>query len=428
MDLKRLTTPEVIELTDRLTAPNYFPLPIVASESHESTLITPSGKKILDFLSSYSALSQGHTHPKILEALITQAKKCTLTSRAIYNDVFPQFASLLCQMTGFECILPSNTGTEAVESAFKLCRKWGYEVKGIENDKAIIIAFNNNFHGRTMGSISLSTDLDSTQNFGPLLSNIEKFEYGKLTNLENYFKKNHQNICGLIIEPIQGEAGIIVPPNGYLTKISKLCKKYNVLMVCDEIQTGLGRCGVFLAYQDDFDENNDTCKPDVICLGKALGGGILPVSCILSSREILNVLTPGTHGSTFGGNPLASAVAMASLQVIKEENLIENAKKLGNWLKEQLLILQKNSNGIISEVRGKGLLLAIVIDPNFSNGRTAWDYCLLLKKYGILAKPTHKDIIRLAPPLIITNEELSFAIDILRKCLDELPTTEISNH
>ena len=327
-----------------------------------------------------------------------------------------------------------NTGAEAVESALKLARRWGYMVKKIQPDEAIILGAQGNFHGRTFGAISLSTDEeDSRLNFGPFLDNVtakipggakgEFIRYGEIEDYKRAFESHGDKICAVIVEPIQGEAGIVVPKPEFLTNLQQLCKQHNVLLICDEIQTGIARTGKLLCY-----EHSPNCKPDIVLLGKAISGGVLPVSCVLSSREIMACFTPGSHGSTYGGNPLASRVAIAALEVVQNENLVERSARLGEFLQNGLRELQKESNGIIKEVRGKGLLTAIVIDHDKANGRTAWDLCLLMKEQGVLAKPTHENIIRLAPPLVISEEDLLKGIDSIRQSLSKLPTVPKSNH
>lgn len=393
----------------------------------------PEGKEYLDFLSAYSAVNQGHCHPKIIEALVEQASKLTLCSRAFSSDVFGEYAKYVTEYFNYEMVLPMNTGAEAVESALKLARRWGYVKKGIKEDEAIILSAVDNFHGRTLGIISMSTDPDATTSFGPYLNGLGPqipgepkgtlLRYGVIEDVEKAFKNAGDKIAAILLEPIQGEAGIVVPPAGYFTRVQELCKQHNVLLICDEIQTGIARTGKMLCY-----EHYDNVKPDMVLLGKAISGGVYPVSAVLSSKEIMLTLTPGCHGSTYGGNPLACKVAMAALQVVKDEKLMERAEKLGALLRAQLEQLSKESNGIISEVRGKGLLSAIVIDDSKTNGRTAWDLCLLMKDHGVLAKPTHDTIIRLAPPLVISEEDLLKGVDAIRKSLVDLPNAPHAAH
>ena len=391
----------------------------------------PEGKEYLDFLSAYSAVNQGHCHPHIIAALVDQASKLTLSSRAFSNDVYARFAEFVTQYFHYDMVLPMNTGAEAVETALKLARRWGYEKKGIEPGHAVILGAKGNFHGRTFGAISLSTDEeDSRKNFGPFLHNTtsqwkgDMIRYGVVEDLQKAFESHGDTIAAVILEPIQGEAGIVVPPMDYFPKVQQLCKKHNVLLICDEIQTGIGRTGKLLCFEHYTD-----VKPDILLLGKALSGGVLPVSCVLSSKDIMLCFTPGSHGSTFGGNPMASRVAIAALEVVRDEKLVERAATLGELLNNELLKLQKESGGIISEVRGLGLLTAIVIDPKLANGRTAWDLCLLMKDHGVLAKPTHNHIIRLAPPLVISKEDLLKGVDVIKQCLKLLPNAPIAeNH
>ncbi|GAV52604.1 hypothetical protein ZYGR_0AG05950 [Zygosaccharomyces rouxii] len=422
---------DTVKLEQEYSAHNYHPLPVVFHRAQGAHVWDPEGKEYLDFLSAYSAVNQGHCHPKIVEALIDQAQKLTLSSRAFSSDVFAEFAQYVTKFFGYEMVLPMNTGAEAVESALKLARRWGYEKKGIPAGEAIILGAEGNFHGRTFGAISLSTDEeDSRKNFGPFLENTSAksptthrpIRYGVAEDLENVLKAKGDKVAAIILEPIQGEAGIVVPPKDYLVKVEAMCKKYNVLFICDEIQTGIGRTGKLLCFE------HSGVKPDVVLLGKAISGGMLPVSCVLSSREIMLTLTPGSHGSTYGGNPLASRVAIAALEVVKNEKLVQRAHDLGQFLQNELLNLQRESNGAISEVRGVGLLTAIVIDPTKANGRTAWDLCLLMKDHGVLAKPTHDHIIRLAPPLVISEEDLRRGVDAIRKSLVKLPSTPIVSH
>lgn len=417
-----LSSLQTVELESEYSAHNYHPLPVVFHKASGAKVWDPEGKEYLDFLSAYSAVNQGHCHPKIIKALTEQAQVLTLSSRAFSSDKFSEYAKYVCEFFNYEMVLPMNTGAEAVETALKLARRWGYVKKGISSDEAIILAAEGNFHGRTLGIISMSTDPDATTKFGPFLPNVgpvfenNVIRYGVYEDIENALNKKGDKIAAILLEPIQGEAGIVVPPKDYISKIQALAKKHNVLLICDEIQTGIGRTGKLLAYEHFTD-----VKPDIILLGKAISGGVLPVSAVLSSKEIMLCLEAGSHGSTYGGNPLASAVAIAALDVIKSEGLTERAEKLGSYLKEELTKIQAESNGIISEVRGLGLLLAIVIDPEHANGRTAWDLCLLMKEKGILAKPTHDHIIRLAPPLVIEEADLQTGIDVIRQAIKELP-------
>ncbi|ODV73068.1 ornithine-oxo-acid transaminase [Cyberlindnera jadinii NRRL Y-1542] len=427
-----ISSKEAQTLEEEYSAHNYHPLPVVFHKAQGAHVWDPEGKEYLDFLSAYSAVNQGHCHPKIIGALIEQAQTLTLSSRAFSSDVFGVFAKYITEFFNYEMVLPMNTGAEAVETGLKLARRWGYVKKGIPADEAIILAAENNFHGRTLGVISMSTDPDATTKFGPFLKNVgpsipgaegKVLRYGHIEDIELALNNAGDKVAAILLEPIQGEAGIVVPPADYLTKVSELCKKHNVLLICDEIQTGIARTGKLLCY-----EHSPNVKPDIVLLGKAISGGVLPVSAVLSSKEIMLTLEPGSHGSTYGGNPLSSRVAIAALEVVREENLVERSAELGEFLKQELLKLQQESNGIISEVRGKGLLSAIVIDSSKANGRSAWDLCLLMKDQGVLAKPTHDHIIRLAPPLVISKEDLLKGVDAIRKSLKLLPTVEKTEH
>lgn len=421
------------EYETKYSAHNYHPLPVVFSKAEGAHVWDPEGKEYLDFLSAYSAVNQGHCHPKIVAALVDQASKLTLCSRAFSSDVFGVYAKYITEYFNYEMVLPMNTGAEAVETGLKLARKWGYDKKGIPSGEAIILSAVNNFHGRTLGVISMSTDPDATTNFGPYLRGVGPqipgepegtlLRYGVIEDVEKAFANAGDKIAAILLEPIQGEAGIVVPPEDYLPRVQELCKKHNVLLICDEIQTGIARTGKMLCY-----EHSKGVKPDIVLLGKAISGGVMPVSAVLSSKEVMLTLEPGSHGSTYGGNPLACRVAIAALDVVRDENLVERAQKLGALLREKLEELQKESNGMISEVRGKGLLSAIVIDESKTNGRTTWDLCLLMKNHGVLAKPTHDNIIRLAPPLVISEEDLLKGVDSIRKSLKELPNVAKTEH
>ncbi|RKP31407.1 ornithine aminotransferase [Metschnikowia bicuspidata] len=392
------------------SAHNYHPLPVVFHKAQGAHVWDPEGKEYLDFLSAYSAVNQGHCHPKIVGALIEQAQKLTLCSRAFSSDVFGEYAKYVTEYFGYELVLPMNTGAEAVETGLKLARKWGYVKKGIPEDQAIILSAIGNFHGRTLGIVSMSTDPDATTNFGPFLRGVGPqipgepkgtlLRYGVIEDVEKAFANAGDKIAAILLEPIQGEAGIVVPPEGYFTRVQELCKKHNVLLICDEIQTGIARTGKMLCY-----EHYKNVKPDIVLLGKAISGGVYPVSAVLSSKEIMLTLPAGSHGSTYGGNPLACSVAMAALQVVKDELLAARAEELGQVFRSKLQELLAESKGVIIEVRGKGLLCAIVIDDSKTKG-TAWDLCLLMKDQGVLAKPTHDNIIRLTPPLVISEEDL----------------------
>lgn len=418
---------------EQYSARNYHPLPVVFHKAKGAHVWDPEGNEYLDFLSAYSAVNQGHCHPKIIDALVEQASKLTLCSRAFSSDVFGEYAKYVTEYFNYEMVLPMNTGAEAVETALKLARRWGYVKKGIDEDKAIILSAVDNFHGRTLGVISMSTDPEATTNFGPYLNGVGPqipgepkgtlLRYGVIEDVQKAFANAGDKIAAILLEPIQGEAGIVVPPEGYFSQVQELCKKHNVLLICDEIQTGIARTGKMLCY-----EHYAGVKPDIVLLGKAISGGVYPVSAVLSSKDIMWTLTPGSHGSTYGGNPLACKVAMAALQVVKDEDLVSRAERLGSLLRSKLEELKSEFDGIISEVRGKGLLSAIVIDESKANGRTAWDLCLLMKDEGVLAKPTHDEIIRLAPPLVISEEDLLKGVDAIKKSLIKLPTAAKADH
>jgi len=418
----KMSSDQVMHLEHTYGAHNYHPLPVVFSEAKGIYVTDPEGRTYMDFLSAYSAVNQGHCHPKIIQALTEQANKLCLSSRAFYNDVFGQYAKYVTEYFGFDMVLPMNTGAEGVETALKLARKWGYLKKGIPQDKAMIFSCTNNFHGRTIAIVSMSTDPDSTTDFGPFVPSIgcvcpvskKKLNYNSLEDLEAALEAHGPNVAAFLVEPIQGEAGIFVPDEGYLTKAYELCKKHNVLFIADEIQTGLARTGKLLAI------DHEDIKPDILILGKALSGGIYPVSAVLANKDVMLCIQPGEHGSTYGGNPLGCAVAMAALQVIRDENLVEKADKLGKLFRQALLDIK---SPLISIVRGKGLLNAIVIDESKFD-KSAWQICLLMKHYGILAKPTHRNIIRLAPPLCITEEELMKGVDIIKRVLEEIPSMD----
>ncbi len=404
-----LSSEEIIKIEHLYGAHNYHPLPVVLKRGEGVYLWDVEGKKYYDFLSAYSAVNQGHCHPKIISALIDQSKELTLTSRAFHNNVLGEYEKFITGFFGYDKVLPMNTGVEGGETAIKLARKWGYEIKKIPKNKAKIIFVEGNFWGRTLGAISSSTDPSSTNGFGPFMPGYEIIPYNDLKSLEKSLKD--PNVAGFMVEPIQGEAGVVVPDENYLPEAFKLCKKNNVLFIADEVQTGIGRTGKMLCC-DHFG-----IKPDILILGKALSGGVFPVSAILSSNEIMLTIKPGEHGSTFGGNPLACKVAIAALNVIKEEELARNADKLGIIFREKLNKYIKRSS-IVQSVRGKGLLNAIIInDDNDSN--IAWNICLKMASKGLLAKPTHGNIIRFAPPLIINKNQLDNCITIIISALKE---------
>jgi len=398
------TTNHFINLENEYGAHNYHPLPVVLNKGKGVHVWDVEGKKYYDFLSGYSAVNQGHCHPKIIAALLKQAQKLTLTSRAFHSDKLGEYEKFITAYFGYDKVLPMNTGVEAVETAMKLCRKWAYEVKGIPENKAKIIVCDNNFHGRTLGVISYSTDPSSTKGFGPFLPGFENIPFNDTVALEKAFQD--KNVAAFLFEPIQGEAGVVVPDACYYTKVKKLCKQYNVLMVADEIQTGLCRTGHLLAIC------SEGVKADILILGKALSGGVLPVSAVLCNDEIMMTIKPGEHGSTYGGNPLACAVAVAALNVLKDEKMAENALAMGKLFRDGL---HKIESPFIKTIRGKGLLNAIVIEHK--NKDAAWDLCMEMKLNGLLAKPTHGDKIRFAPPLLITAAEVADAVNIIHKSL-----------
>ena len=395
---------EYIALEDKYGAHNYHPLPVVLAKGEGVFVWDVDGKRYYDFLSSYSAVNQGHCHPKIVDALKEQADTLTLTSRAFHNDVLGQYEEFITKLFGYDKVLPMNTGVEGGETANKLARKWGYMKKGIEKNKARIIFAKGNFWGRTLAAISSSDDPSSYEGFGPFMPGYDLIPYNDLESLERELKDF--NVCAFMVEPIQGEAGVVVPDEGYLSGVRKLCDKYNVLFIADEVQTGIARTGKMLAC--DYED----ARPDLLILGKAISGGVFPVSAVLADNEIMLCIQPGEHGSTFGGNPLACKVAQAALEVVIDENLAENAFRLGKIFRSEI---RSFDNDMITLVRGKGLLNAIVIKPK--NGKQAWDVCLKLRDNGLLAKPTHGDIIRFAPPLVITEEQLMECISIIKKTI-----------
>jgi len=400
----------LIEKENKYGAHNYHPLPVVLERGEGVYVWDVDGKKYYDFLSAYSAVNQGHCHPKIVKAMVDQAQKLTLTSRAFYNDQLGNYEEFVTQYFGFDKVLPMNTGAEAVETALKVCRKWAYEVKGIPENQAQVIVCENNFHGRTTTIISFSNDETARKNFGPFTDGFIKIEYDNLEALEKVLDSS-KNIAGFLVEPIQGEAGVYVPSEGYLAKAKALCEKHNVLFIADEVQTGIARTGKLLAV------HHENVQPDILILGKAISGGVYPVSAVLCNNEIMNVIKPGQHGSTFGGNPVAAAVAIAALEVIKEENLAENAERLGIILRKGLNEIAERNN-LITLVRGKGLLNAIVINCS-EDSDLAWEICLKFRDNGLLAKPTHGNKIRLAPPLVMTETQIKECLEIIEKSLND---------
>ncbi|KAI2636341.1 ornithine aminotransferase [Hypomontagnella submonticulosa] len=417
------TTKSAIEAENKYAAHNYHPLPVVFARAQGADVWDPEGKHYIDFLSAYSAVNQGHCHPELVKALTEQAGRLTLSSRAFHNDVFPKWAEKVQTMFGYDMVLPMNTGAEAVETAIKIARKWAYKVKGVPQGKALIFGAEENFHGRTMTAVTLSTDPESKDNYGPYVPNIgavnpstgKPIRYNNVADLEEVLKVHGRETAAFIVEPIQGEAGVVVPDEDYLSKVQALCKKHNVLLICDEIQTGIGRTGRMLCSEWAG------IKPDMITLGKAISGGMYPVSCVLSSKEIMLVVEPGTHGSTYGGNPLGCAVSIRALELMEEERLTQRAEKFGNIFRDGLAAF---NSPVVKTIRGKGLLNAVVIDESKANGHSAWDLCLLLKEKGVLAKPTHGNIIRFAPPLVISETQLRKAMSIIGDALRELPKME----
>lgn len=401
-----MTPKDYMERESKYGAHNYHPLPVVLERGQGVYLWDVEGKRYYDFLSAYSAVNQGHCHPKIIKAMCEQAQKLTLTSRAFYNNVLGEFEEYVTKYFGYDKVLPMNTGAEADETALKLCRRWAYNVKGIKDGEAKIIVCENNFHGRTITVISMSTDPDSYGGFGPYTPGFIKIPYNDIPALEKALQD--PNVAGFLVEPIQGEAGVFVPDEGYLKKAYDLCKKHNVLFIADEVQTGIARTGKMLAC------DHECVRPDILILGKAISGGAMPVSCVLADDEIMLTIKPGEHGSTFGGNPLAGKVAIAALEVVKEEKLAENAERLGKIFRDEMKNIKSE---MIELVRGKGLLNAVVIRNK--PGKTAWDVCLAMAEKGVLAKPTHGNIIRFAPPLVITEEQLREAIGLIKEAFKQ---------
>ncbi len=401
---EKLEPAKVMELEDRYGAHNYHPLPVVLAKGKGPRVWDVEGKEYFDFLSAYSAVNQGHCHPKIVKALTDQAQKLTLTSRAFYNDSLGVYEKFVTRYFGYDKVLPMNSGAEGDETALKLCRKWAYTKKGIPENEAKIIVCADNFHGRTITIISMSTDPVARNDFGPYTPGFITIPYNDIPALEKALED--PNVAGFLVEPIQGEAGVMVPDEGYIKKAYDLCKARNVLFIADEVQTGIARTGKLLAC------DHEGVRPDVLILGKALSGGVYPISAVLADDDIMLTIKPGEHGSTFGGNPVAARVAIAALEVVKEENLAEKADRLGKIFRAEM---EKIHSDMIQQVRGKGLLNAIIIRPK--NGKTAWDVCLKMAENGLLAKPTHDHIIRFAPPLVITEKELMQAVDIIKRSI-----------
>ncbi len=402
-------TAKYLSLEDQYGAHNYHPIPVVLNKGEGVYLWDVDGKKYIDFLSGYSAVNQGHCHPTIINSLIEQAQKLTLTSRAFHNNLLGEYEQFITRYFGYDKVLPMNTGVEGGETAIKLARRWAYDKKGIEENKAKVVFAEGNFWGRTLAAISSSTDPSSYHHFGPFMPGFELVPYNDTIALEKAFQD--KNVCAFMVEPIQGEAGVVIPDEGYLQKVRALCTEYNVLFIADEIQTGLARTGKMLAC------DHENVRPDILILGKALSGGVLPISAVLADDFIMMNIKPGEHGSTYGGNPLACTVAISALTVLKEEHMTENANLMGQLLRDELAKIQ---SPFIKTIRGKGLLNAIVI--NHPNPEAAWDLCLILKEKGLLAKPTHGDKIRFAPPLIITKEQVLDSVKIIQEALNELST------
>jgi len=416
--MTRMTSEMAMEWENQYGAQNYHPLPVVLDRGEGVHVWDLEGKQYFDFLSAYSAVNQGHCHPRIIGALKDQAEKLTLTSRAFYNSALGEYEKYVTTYFGYDKVLPMNTGAEAVETAIKLCRKWSYEIKGLESDKSVIIVCEQNFHGRTTTIVSFSSDPDSRKNFGPYGQGFLAIPYNDLSALDKALQD--PNVAGFLVEPIQGEAGVFTPDEDYLFKAAALCKSHNVLLLADEVQTGIARTGSLLATCGNCNCQNSCerkspnfVKPDILILGKAISGGVYPVSVVLADNQIMDVIKPGQHGSTFGGNPLACKVAIAALEVVKDERLAQNARRLGQIFRDEMRKLMRETN-LITLVRGRGLLNALVINDSPSS-KTAWNLCVEMKNNGLLAKPTHGNIIRLAPPLVITEAQLMECVNIIRK-------------
>lgn len=414
-----ITSKQAIELEDKYGAHNYHPLPVVLSKGEGVYVWDPEGNQYFDFLSAYSAVNQGHCHPKITKALTDQASTLCLTSRAFYNNVLGEYEKYVTEYFGFDKVLPMNTGAEGVETAIKICRKWAYEKKGIPEQEAQIIVLENNFHGRTTTVISFSNDPDARKNFGPYTPGFIKIPYNDIEALKEAL--DQPNIAGVLAEPIQGEAGVVVPDDGYISQMAELCRENNVLFIADEIQTGIARTGSLLAVCGDCDcqghceQQSTYTKPDILILGKALSGGAYPVSAVLADEPVMEVIKPGQHGSTYGGNPLACKVAISALDVVKDENLAQNARKLGETFRNEMQKLVEDHD-LFVKVRGRGLLNAVIINDS-PDSDTAWRFCVALKDNGLLAKPTHGNIIRFAPPLVMTEEQLMECVNIIKETL-----------
>ena len=418
-----LSSADLIAYEEQYGAHNYHPLPVVLSKGKGIYVWDVEGKRYFDFLSAYSAINQGHSHPRLVEALTVQAQKLSLTSRAFHSDRLGIYEKYVTEYFGFDKVLPMNSGAEGVETAIKLCRKWGYEVKGIPNGEAKIVVCGQNFHGRTVTIISFSSDPDAKGNFGPYTPGFKAIPYNDIETLEAILKKEAATIAGFLVEPIQGEAGVYVPDESFIAAAANLCKEHNVLFIADEIQTGIARTGSLLAIcgectcQGHCEQQTTYTKPDILILGKALSGGMYPVSAVLADDTVMNVIKPGQHGSTYGGNPLACAVAMEALEIVKDEHLAQNARALGKIFRVRMELLADKYE-LVNAVRGRGLLNAILINDT-PESSTAWNICVALKENGLLAKPTHGNIIRFAPPLVMTEEELHTCCDIIEKTIKE---------
>lgn len=403
----------LLKMESESSCHNYKPLPVVFAKARGVEVTDPEGKKYFDFLSGYGAVNHGHIHPRLLKVAARQMKLCTLSARAFHNNQLGIYADFITKFFGYDKVLPMNTGAEGVETALKLSRKWGYKVKGIKEDRAIIVCCEENFHGRTFGAITMSNDPDSYAKYGPLLPGIQRVPYGDAAALEKVFKKHHKDICGFIVEPIQGEAGVIIPPPGYLKKARELCTKYNIMFIADEVQSGLGRSGKMLAIE------HEGVRPDVVILAKALSGGFLPVAAVLADNQYMDVIEPGTHGSTFGGNPLACAIGVEALRILHEERLCEKSAARGKQLLEGLQALKKRVP-FIKEVRGRGLFAAIEFDHDAAHGKAAYKYMYLLKDHGVLAKTTHGHTLRISPPLVITEAQVKVGLKRMNAAMDAL--------
>eukprot|EP00756_Hemistasia_phaeocysticola_P014740 Hpha_TRINITY_DN15358_c4_g4::TRINITY_DN15358_c4_g4_i1::g.87460::m.87460/K00819/rocD, OAT; ornithine--oxo-acid transaminase len=404
----KLGSAGLMQMEKTFAAKNYAPLPVVFAKAQGVHVWDPEGKRYYDFLSAYSATNQGHNHPRIVAAMKKQLDDCALSSRAYFNDQFPLYAKFVTEVTGYDRLMPANSGAEANEVALKMARKWAYRVKGVEEDQAIIVACAGNFHGRTISIISASDDPDAYEHYGPFTPGFDKIPYDDLEALENIFKEKGDRICAFWVEPIQGEAGVYVPQDGYLRKAQELCKKYNVLLLADEVQTGFGRTGkLFCSDYDDI-------KPDAIIMGKALSGGLYPVSGVVADEAVMGVFAPGTHGSTFAGSPIAAVCGIEAISVLIEENLVENSYNLGFKFRDTMSAWSKDKSDVVQLVRGRGLLNAIAVDEKLDNGKFAYRWCIKMAEKGVLAKPTHGNIIRFSPPLTITQEQLDECMDIIK--------------